>query len=162
MASKINELRTLGWSIKDIAELASELNKVYSEVQELETEMQLKHTKKPTREESVSNLLKEMGCRFSFLGYSYLREAIMYCLEKERVVPITKELYPHVAKKFETTSPRVERAIRHAIEYMVKRNQSYSKTIFTEVFGNSVRFNESITNTHFIASCVDYLQLHQD
>lgn len=161
MASKINELRTLGWSIKDIAELASELNKVYSEVQELETEMQLKNTKEPTQEEIVSNLLKAMGCRASLFGYNYLKEAIMYCLEKERLVPITKELYPHVAEKFGTTCSGVERSIRHAIEDMIARNQTYSKTIFTEVFGNSVRFNKSIKNSHFIASCVDYLQLHQ-
>ena len=62
-------------------------------------------------------IFRELGIPANIRGYKYLMEAIIYCIGKCNVAySITKDVYPAVAKKFDTTSSRVERAIRHAIE----------------------------------------------
>ena len=66
---------------------------------------------------SITNILHELGVPSHIKGYQYIRESIMVVYENPEIVGgITKELYPEVAKKYDTTVSRVERAIRHAIE----------------------------------------------
>ena len=66
---------------------------------------------------TVTEILHQIGVPAHIKGYQYLREAIMMAVEDiESVSAITKVLYPSIAKKFKTTSSRVERAIRHALE----------------------------------------------
>lgn len=68
----------------------------------------------------VTEIIKEIGIPANIKGYRYIREEILYMMEHPGC-SITKELYPFVAKKFSTTSSRVERATRHAIEVAWER-----------------------------------------
>ena len=75
-------------------------------------------------ENRVTNMLHEIGIPAHIKGYHYLRDAIMMAVEDMDVLnAITKILYPTVAKKYQTTSSRVERAIRHAIEVAWSRGK---------------------------------------
>ena len=68
-------------------------------------------------EKDVTDMIHEIGVPAHIKGYQYLREAIMVSVEdREMLSAVTKILYPEIAKKYHTTSSRVERAIRHAIE----------------------------------------------
>lgn len=87
-------------------------------------------------------------------GYKYLREAILQAIKKpESVETITKLLYPSVAQTFQTTSSRVERAIRHAIEVAWDRGDVDA---LAEYFGNTVSLSKGKpTNSEFIALVAD-------
>ena len=75
-------------------------------------------------ETRVTNMLHEIGIPAHIKGYHYLRDAIMMAVDDMDVLnAITKILYPTVAKKYQTTSSRVERAIRHAIEVAWSRGK---------------------------------------
>ncbi|MDZ5001626.1 sporulation transcription factor Spo0A, partial [Clostridium perfringens] len=68
-------------------------------------------------ETEITNIIHEIGVPAHIKGYMYLREAItMVVNDMELLSAVTKELYPSIAKKYNTTASRVERAIRHAIE----------------------------------------------
>ena len=68
-------------------------------------------------ETDITNIIHDIGIPAHIKGYQYLRTAIVMCVEDmEMLSSITKLLYPTIAKKYKTTSSRVERAIRHAIE----------------------------------------------
>lgn len=68
-------------------------------------------------EMKVTDILHEIGVPAHIKGYHYLRDSIIMSVEHPEIInAVTKQLYPSVAKKYETTSSRVERAIRHAIE----------------------------------------------
>ena len=106
--------------------------------------------------ERVTELLHEIGIPANIKGYKYFREAIIYVIEKEETVnvAITKELYPTIAKKFDTTMPRVERAIRHSIE--VAWEKHHGKNLRDEIFG----YENRPTNSEAIATIAEYLKLH--
>ena len=91
-------------------------------------------------------------------GYQYLREAIIMSVnDPEMLNSITKILYPTIAKTFQTTSSRVERAIRHAIE--VAWNRGKMDTI-DELFGYTINAEKGKpTNSEFIAMIADKLRL---
>ena len=91
-------------------------------------------------------------------GYQYLRRAIIKAIiDRDIINSVTKELYPQVAKDFDTTSPRVERAIRHAIE--VAWNRGDEETI-QSIFGYTIQSNKGKpTNSEFIAMISDRLRL---
>ena len=73
-----------------------------------------------TLEADVTSIIHEIGVPAHIKGYQYLRDAIvMSVLDMDMLNSITKILYPTIAKKYETTSSRVERAIRHAIEVII-------------------------------------------
>ena len=75
-------------------------------------------------ESDVTNIIHEIGVPAHIKGYQYLREAIMMSVEDvEMLGSITKILYPTIAKKYQTTPSRVERAIRHAIEVAWSRGR---------------------------------------
>ena len=107
---------------------------------------------------TITNVIKEIGVPAHIKGYSYLREAIqMVYSDVELLGSITKVLYPEIAKKFQTTPSRVERAIRHAIE--VAWNRGNYETI-SKLFGYTVHHLKSKpTNSEFIAMIADKIRM---
>lgn len=109
-------------------------------------------------EADVTDIIHEIGVPAHIKGYQYLREAIMMSVEDiEMLGSITKILYPTIAKKFQTTSSRVERAIRHAIE--VAWNRGKMDTI-DALFGYTINNGKGKpTNSEFIALIADKIRL---
>ncbi len=107
---------------------------------------------------SITKILHELGIPSHIKGYQYIREAIGIIYEHpETIGGITKELYPELALRFETTVSRVERAIRHAIE--VSWNRA-NWDLMEEIFGNSVDIDKAKpTNSEFIVTIADKLKL---
>ena len=107
---------------------------------------------------TITEILHEIGVPAHIKGYHYLRESILLSVCKpEMINAITKLLYPTVAKKFATTSSRVERAIRHAIEVAWDRGDI---DVLNSYFGYTIH-NErgKPTNSEFIAMIADKLRL---
>lgn len=106
----------------------------------------------------VSKMLRELGVPAHILGYKYLRTAILSCLEDESLInSITKRLYPAIGKEYGSSSSKVERAIRHAIEVSWNRGTMEG---FEELFGCSVSPEKGKpTNAEFISAIVDSLKL---
>ena len=106
----------------------------------------------------VTNVIHEVGVPAHIKGYQYLREAIMMVVNDIDVInQITKQLYPDIAKKFNTTPSRVERAIRHAIEVAWGRGQT---DVVESIFGYTVSAAKGKpTNSEFIAMISDKLRL---
>jgi two-component system response regulator (stage 0 sporulation protein A) len=109
-------------------------------------------------ENEITNIIHEIGIPAHIKGYMYLREAItMVVNNMELLSAVTKELYPNIAKKFNTTSSRVERAIRHAIEVAWGRGQVETiNKIFGYTYSNG---KGKPTNSEFIAMVADKLRL---
>lgn len=109
-------------------------------------------------EDQVTNMIHEIGIPAHIKGYHYLRDAIMMAVEDMDVLnAITKILYPTVAKKNQTTSSRVERAIRHAIEVAWGRGKLDT---IDELFGYTVSNGKGKpTNSEFIALIADTIRL---
>lgn len=109
-------------------------------------------------ESRVTNMLHEIGIPAHIKGYHYLRDAIIMAVNDMDVLnAITKILYPTVAKKYQTTSSRVERAIRHAIEVAWSRGKLDT---LDELFGYTVSTGKGKpTNSEFIALIADTIQL---
>ena len=107
---------------------------------------------------SITKILHELGIPSHIKGYQYIREGVGIIFEKpETIGGITKELYPELALKFDTTVSRVERAIRHAIE--VSWNRGDWK-LMEEIFGNSVDIDKAKpTNSEFMVTIADKLRL---
>lgn len=113
-------------------------------------------------QKSITNTLHELGVPSHIKGYQYIREGITLVYQNPELVGgITKELYPEIAKKYETTVSRVERAIRHAIEVSWNRG---NWQLMEEIFGHSVDIDKAKpTNSEFIVTVADKLrlELHQ-
>ena len=109
-------------------------------------------------ETMVTGIIHEIGVPAHIKGYQYLREAIIIAVDDMDVInAITKVLYPQVAKTFQTTPSRVERAIRHAIEVAWDRGDLDTLQRF---FGYTVSNTKGKpTNSEFIALIADKLQL---
>ena len=109
-------------------------------------------------ESLVTSIIHEIGVPAHIKGYQYLREAIIIATQDMDVInAITKVLYPQVAKTFQTTPSRVERAIRHAIEVAWDRGDLDTLQRF---FGYTVSNTKGKpTNSEFIALIADKLQL---
>lgn len=109
-------------------------------------------------EAEITNIIHEIGVPAHIKGYMYLREAIsMVVKDIELLSAVTKELYPSIAKKYNTTASRVERAIRHAIEVAWSRGQV--ETI-NKLFGYTIHNDKGKpTNSEFIAMVADKLRL---
>ena len=106
----------------------------------------------------VTNIIHQIGVPAHIKGYQYLREAIIMTIhDMDAINAITKILYPTVAKKFKTTSSRVERAIRHAIEVAWDRGDVDT---LQEYFGFTVSGTKGKpTNSEFISMVADRLRL---
>ncbi|MBQ8621347.1 MAG: sporulation transcription factor Spo0A [Oscillospiraceae bacterium] len=113
---------------------------------------------KTSIESMVTSIIHEIGVPAHIKGYQYLREAIIIAVNDMDVInAITKVLYPQVAKTFQTTPSRVERAIRHAIEVAWDRGDLDTLQRF---FGYTVSNTKGKpTNSEFIALIADKLQL---
>lgn len=111
-----------------------------------------------TLEAEITNIIHEIGVPAHIKGYLYLREAItMVVNDIELLSAVTKELYPSIAKRYNTTASRVERAIRHAIEVAWARGQV--ETI-NKLFGYTINNGKGKpTNSEFIAMVADKLRL---
>ena len=107
---------------------------------------------------SITKILHELGIPSHIKGYQYIREGISIIYERpETIGGITKELYPELARKFDTTVSRVERAIRHAIEVSWNRG---NWNLMEEIFGHSVDIDKAKpTNSEFIVTIADKLRL---
>ncbi|MBM7646311.1 two-component system response regulator (stage 0 sporulation protein A) [Scopulibacillus daqui] len=107
---------------------------------------------------SITSIIHEIGVPAHIKGYMYLREAIsMVYNDIELLGSITKVLYPDIAKKYKTTSSRVERAIRHAIEVAWSRGNIES---ISSLFGYTVSMSKAKpTNSEFIAMVADKLRI---
>ncbi len=109
-------------------------------------------------EADVTFIMHEIGIPAHIKGYQYLREAIMMVVQNMGLLnAITKELYPNIAEKYDTTASRVERAIRHAIEVAWSRGRI--ETI-NKLFGYTVHEQKGKpTNGEFIAMVADKLRI---
>lgn len=109
-------------------------------------------------ETDVTNMIHEIGVPAHIKGYQYLRDAIIMSVnDMEMLNSITKILYPTIAKKNQTTSSRVERAIRHAIEVAWSRGKMDT---LDELFGYTVNGGKGKpTNSEFIALIADKIRL---
>ena len=118
----------------------------------------IRRTDKTSIETMVTSIIHEIGVPAHIKGYQYLREAIIIAVNDMDVInAITKVLYPQVAKTFQTTPSRVERAIRHAIEVAWDRGDLDTLQRF---FGYTVSNTKGKpTNSEFIALIADKLQL---
>lgn len=116
--------------------------------------------KNRTLEAEITNIIHEIGVPAHIKGYLYLRESITMVVENiEMLSAVTKELYPSVAKKFNTTPSRVERAIRHAIEVAWSRGKVDT---INKLFGYTVHNDKGKpTNSEFIAMVADKLRIEQ-
>lgn len=111
-------------------------------------------------EEAVTAMIHDVGVPAHIKGYQYLRDAILMSVEDmDMLNSVTKILYPEVAKKYQTTSSRVERAIRHAIEVAWSRGKV--ETI-EDMFGYTVSVGKGKpTNSEFIALITDKIRMKQ-
>ena len=114
-------------------------------------------------ETDITTMLHELGIPAHIKGYQYLRDAIsMVVRDREMMEAVTKILYPEIAKKNYTSSSRVERAIRHAIEVAWGRG---SLEVIDELFGYTISTGKGKpTNSEFIALiadkiCLDYKKI---
>jgi len=102
----------------------------------------------------VTTVMHQIGIPAHVKGYQYIREAIIMVVEDVSLLgAVTKELYPGIAKKYDTASPRVERGIRHAIELAWERGHTDT---LKQIFGYSVNMDrQKPTNSEFIALLSD-------
>lgn len=120
-----------------------------------------KKTKEHTEaalEADVTNIIHEIGVPAHIKGYQYLRDAIVMSVQDiEMLNSITKVLYPTIAKKYDTTTSRVERAIRHAIEVAWSRGRMDT---IDALFGYTINHGKGKpTNSEFIALITDKIRL---
>ena len=112
----------------------------------------------PDMEAQVTKIIHQIGVPAHIKGYQYLRYAILMAIDDEEVInSVTKVLYPSVAKKYQTTTSRVERAIRHAIEVAWDRGDVDTLNSY---FGYTIQNSRGKpTNSEFIAMIADNLRL---
>ena len=117
-------------------------------------------TRVKTVDERISSMFLTIGMPAHIKGYSFLREAVKMVMDSpEMINRITKELYPGIAHQFSTTSSKVERAIRHAIEVAWGRGRI---EVINQVFGSNVcSLENKPTNGEFIALVADKLNLER-
>ena len=106
----------------------------------------------------ISDIMRQIGVPAHIKGYQYLRTAIELCInDREMLESVTKLLYPTIAKMYSTTSSRVERAIRHAIEVAWDRGDV---DVLSSYFGYTIQSDRGKpTNSEFIAMISDRIKL---
>ena len=112
-------------------------------------------------DERITNLFLTLGIPAHIKGYQYLREAVLMVLENHDVINrITKELYPGIARRFETSASKVERAMRHAIEVAWSRgrldtvNRMYGYKVFDAM--------DKPTNGEYISCVSELIKRHRN
>ncbi len=142
----------------ELVNLSNKIHKICVMKSSVSLEKQEERSKKTDIEGQITKLIHLVGIPAHIKGYQYLRSAIMMTYEKPELInSVTKELYPTIAKLYGTTSSRVERAIRHAIEVAWDRGDY---EVLSEMFGYTVqRAKGKPTNSEFIALISDNLRL---
>lgn len=137
----------------DTSKLAERILKIYGSKQQTSQDDNTNDI-----ELKVTEILHHLGVPAHIKGYHYLRNSIMKSVDNPDIInAITKELYPSVAKNFKTTSSRVERAIRHAIEVAWDRGDI---DVLSSYFGYTISNSKGKpTNSEFIAMISDNLRL---
>ena len=109
-------------------------------------------------EQLISELMLDMGVPAHLKGYRYIRTAVLMAEEDMKVVgSVTKLLYPEIAKQYNTTDGKVERAIRNAIEISWERG---NKKTFEEMFGYCAESGQGRpTNSEYIAAIADTVRM---
>ena len=145
------DLSMLVKRVRDIYESSKKTN-------EQSKEYIMKVANRTNLPEEVTNIMHDLGVPAHIKGYHYIRDAIIMVInDLEMINSITKLLYPTIAKKYKTTSSRVERAIRHAIEVAWGRGQI---EVIDEIFGYTISNGKGKpTNSEFIAMVADKLRL---
>lgn len=112
-------------------------------------------------EREVCKILKELGVPASLKGYSYIRLAILEMFYDSNLIGrVSKAIYPFIAKSFNSTTSRVERAMRHAIDISWNRGNI---DVINEIFGYSIDFDKGKpTNSEFISMIADNLKTRLD
>lgn len=151
LSKTLMELAEEGWTLEELLNAAG---------------VQLAAEQKPKKQEpekqalaqKVTNIIHEIGVPAHIKGYQYLRRAIEMAVNDAGVInAVTKVLYPMVAKEFDTTASRVERAIRHAIEVAWDRGDLET---LQRYFGYTVsNAKGKPTNSEFIAMIADKLRM---
>ena len=110
---------------------------------------------------SITKTLHELGVPSHIKGYQYIREGIFLVYKNPEIIGgITKELYPEIADKYDSTASSVERAIRHAIDIGWNRG---NLELMEDIFGYSIDVDKSKpTNSEFIITIADKLRLEYD
>lgn len=109
-------------------------------------------------EVEVTRIIHQMGVPAHVKGYQYLRDAIVFVIQEIKLLgAVTRELYPMIAEKYQTTPSRVERAIRHAIELAWDRGNI---DLMNKFFGYTIDLNRGKpTNSEFVAMVADRLRM---
>ena len=128
------------------------------ETKTMEEKAEIKQPVVHDLEQDVTDMIHEIGVPAHIKGYQYLRDAIMMSVEDPSMISsITKILYPTIAKRFQTTPSRVERAIRHAIEVAWSRGRMET---LDGLFGFTIDTGKGKpTNSEFIALIADKIRL---
>ncbi len=157
MIRKVSELGVNYFMLKpfELNDLEKRIKEVVSVVKYGGETLDLYHN---NLQVSITKTLHELGVPSHIKGYQYIREGISIVYERPEIVGgITKELYPEIAKKYNTTVSRVERAIRHAIEISWNRG---NWQLMEDIFGHSVDIDKAKpTNSEFIVTVADKLRL---
>ncbi len=142
------------FSVANVLEIARDVLKSKYETNEIVPAKR----KATTNEEKITEIFMAIGIPPHIKGYNYLREGIKLTVEKPTLINgVTKELYPAIAKKYDTSSSKVERAIRHAIEVAWNRGRIDA---INAIFGSRIYLGtEKPTNSEFIALVADKLIL---
>ncbi len=107
----------------------------------------------------ITEVLHNLGVPAHIKGYLYLRKSIELVIRNiDLLGAVTKKLYPRVAREFDTTPSRVERAIRHAIEVTWERGNTES---LAKYFNNTLTKNDRATNSQFIAKIADKFRVEK-
>lgn len=113
------------------------------------------------QEKIITDMLHNLGIPSHIRGYQYIKEGILIVYRRgDNISYITKEVYPEIANKFNTTPTRVERAIRHAIEVSWTRGDI---NLMEEIFGNSLNVNrDKPTNAEYLTTIADRLRVNNN
>lgn len=146
----INRIRYVKNSRRVIRVQGNSMNNVFTQDNQAISERNL--------EADITNVIHDIGIPAHIKGYQYLRDSIILSVKDSDVInSITKVLYPTIAKKYQTTASRVERAIRHAIE--VAWNRGNTDTL-NDLFGYTISNGKGKpTNSEFIALIADKIRL---
>ena len=161
LMSKTSELGADYFIVKpvDLNNLQKTITSLLNDTQKKGSSFNLKNTEeKKSLDTEITEILHEIGVPAHIKGYMYLRESITMVYNNVEILGgITKVLYPSVAKKYKTTSSRVERAIRHSIEVAWNRG---NVDAISKIFAYTISYNKSKpTNSEFIAMIADKLRL---
>lgn len=142
----------------DYVSLADHVNSIFRARADGSITVGTQNATPPDIEAQVTKIIHQIGVPAHIKGYQYLRTAILMTISDNDIInSVTKVLYPSVAKKYSTTTSRVERAIRHAIEVAWDRGDIDTLNSY---FGYTIQNNRGKpTNSEFIAMIADNLRL---